>query len=145
LQKEILAWEEPWRLKLGNKVRWLDGKNLHITLVPPWYEEDLEKAKEQLKKTVVSFHPCTLLFHHVTFGPDHRRPRLVWAVGKPVSGMKLPHLTLARFREKDFASFPFKTLDEKISWRENVDSIMLMESRLFSSGADYTIIARMNL
>lgn len=41
LQKEILAWEVLWQKRLDSRIRWLAGKNLHLTLVPPWYEENV--------------------------------------------------------------------------------------------------------
>lgn len=162
LQTEILNWEK----KFSNlPVRWLQGKNLHITLVPPWYEEDLEKVKNSLQ-VVVGSGAFEMEFYKVSFGPNPRQPRLIWAEGetpkelldlqeklyrdpklqmhanlrKEKRPLKL-HLTLARFRPETFSSFPIKELDEKVDWRDKVDRVVLFESILSRGGADYEVIS----
>jgi len=161
LQKEILGWQE----RFANlPVRWLAGKNLHITLVPPWYEQDDASVIAKLEKLRGKQKPFALRFEKVTFGPDPRQPRLVWAEGqtprelielktdigkalaqKSDSRQFLLHLTLARFRPENFLSFPIKKLNEKVSWREEIKSFVLMESHLSSQGADYETLAEMVL
>lgn len=164
LQKEILRFQKQFpRLN----VRWLYGKNLHITLIPPWYEENVENLKTTLKKIKESKNKIgsiKLLFEKVAFGPDPRAPRLIWAEGEtPQSLIVLKHeldqillkekiiqkienrpfrlhMTLARFRPENFHKFPIKKLNEKISWEEDVTSIVLMESHLSPRGADYEIL-----
>ena len=79
LQKEILGWEGGFQ-KLP--VRWLSGKNLHITLVPPWEERDpneVARLLENLRGTLPQF---SFLLEHVAYGPNSREPRLIWAEGK---------------------------------------------------------------
>ncbi len=155
LESEILEWEKAFS-KLP--VRWLLGKNLHITLVPPWYEENIEAVIQKLN-TVKSTGVFDIEFNKVTFGPDPKRPRLIWAEGeasKPIVELKTAlekilnkeperrlfrlHLTLARFRPETFSSFPIKELNEKVFWRDRVTSFLLMESRLSREGADYTTL-----
>jgi 2'-5' RNA ligase len=91
LQGEILRWEENWRQL---PARWLAGKNLHITLVPPWEESDVE-SMENVKKLleVVSrkMPPFEISFGKVTYGPNpllpagrQVSPRLIWAEGQAV-------------------------------------------------------------
>lgn len=162
LQNEILAWEGGSR---DLPVRWLAGKNLHVTLVPPWYEDNIERAKALIGGALGKFKPFEIIFERVAYGPDPRSPRLIWAEGRVPQGLAALHgglanalgatlgfepearpfrlhLTLARFRPEDFRAFPAKELDEKVRWQETVNSITLMESHLSSAGADYEVLER---
>lgn len=165
LQAEIDAW----RGKYDHlPVRWLAGKNLHITLIPPWYEEDVQSVIDKLKQAGEEFAPFQVLFEKVEFGPDTHRPRLIWAEGeapkelielkqkveetliqgtaaRPESAKRESrlfrlHLTLARFRPETFSSFPVKRLNEKVCWRDRIESFVLLESHLSPGGADYEIL-----
>ena len=158
-RQKVVAWQEEHKML---PVRWLQGKNLHITLIPPWYVEDTRAVMDALLAFVKekSCAPFTLRFTKVTFGPDPRRPRLIWASGETPpelstfkSGIEQAlgqeserrdfklHLTLARFREDDFPTFPITTLDEKVAWEEEVRSFVLMESHLSRAGADYNVLS----
>lgn len=157
LQEEILRSEMAY-VKLP--VRWLTGKNLHVTLIPPWHAADDTETRELLAEMERVPEPLALSFHRVTFGPDPHAPRLIWAEGnappellalktaietalgvKPEYRPFRLHLTLARFREEDFSSFPVRELDERVAWRDTVRSFVLMESHLTRGGADYEILA----
>lgn len=166
LQGEIAAWEDallgepPFSHPSMAAIRWLRGKNLHITLVPPWYENDAEAASAALRNAVAGrAAPFAASFHSVAFGPDPRRPRLIWASGEaPPALLELRslaeraagarpetrpfrlHLTLARFREEDFPRFGARTLAARVTWRDEVRSIVLMESHLSPEGADYEVL-----
>lgn len=157
LQRKIKTWREKSSLK---GPRWLEGKNLHITLIPPWYED--EAGLERIKKLLLDFEMPKSFeahFQKITYGPDLKRPRLIWLEGEAPRELvelknnlekildkrpeKRPlklHLTIARFRPENFSSFSIKKLDEKINWREKISSVVLMESKLSSAGADYEII-----
>lgn len=81
LQADILAWEEIFQ---HLPVRWLDGKNLHITLVPPWHVEDADipkpcKLLEEVAKNTKTFE---VKFQKVSFGSDPKHPRFIWAEGE---------------------------------------------------------------
>lgn len=140
-------------------VRWLSGKNLHITLIPPWYTDDTDSVKEVLREIKEEITAFELRFQKISFGPSFREPRLIWAEGEtPQEILSLInrlqkilnqknenrpfrlHLTLARFRTEDFFSFPIKELNEEIDWREKISSIVLMKSHLSQKGADYEIL-----
>jgi len=160
LQEEIFNWRQQY---LQLPVRWLLGKNIHITLIPPWYcdEDEIKGVTERLKS--VKFSEFDIEFNKVEFGPlepPRGKPRLIWASGptppgllelkqsleknlniKPEKRNFQSHLTLARFRESDFSAFSIKHLEENVSWKEPVKRFVLMESHLSSSGADYQIIA----
>jgi len=165
LQAEIAAWEKKFSQL---PVRWLAGKNLHITLVAPWEEaeENIPGILEILKNyrndpALKNFPKITEIdFSKVRFGPSPFTPRLIWAEGetpaeltelKKTLGRVLnlpdhrpfsPHLTLARFRPEEFNGFSIKELDESIDWTETFTDFVLMESRLLPDGADYRIMER---
>ena len=156
-----MKWEKNyWNLP----VRWLKGKNLHITLIPPWEEENIEKIKVALKMIKGNVGPFEIVFEKVEFGPHFDKPRLIWAEGQPpkeiidlknklektlgVRGDTRPfqlHLTLARFRPETFSSFPVKQLREEVYWLEQVTSIVLMESHLLPKGSDYEVLEEVKL
>lgn len=145
-------------------VRWLDLKNLHITLLPPWNEKEIEVLKEKFVSLSLPFPRLQpLRFHTVSFGPNSFQPRLIWAKGTNSSELLslktfleialeqkaerrdfMLHLTLARFRPESFLSFPFRKLYEKIDWEEIVPSLVLFESRLTPKGANYLKLAELS-
>jgi 2'-5' RNA ligase len=117
LQKKILEWEKYYK---NLPVRWLAPENLHITLIPPWEENIIEKAKGKLES--IKKGKFEIVFDKISFGPDSRYPRLIWAEGN------LFHLTLARFDPKKFKDFPIKKLNEKVDWQEKVSEVCLFQS-----------------
>jgi 2'-5' RNA ligase len=162
LQEEILEWEKNYRRL---PVRWIAGKNLHVTLIPPWESEEAEKVSMILKtlegKIGESFE---IVFERVCYGPRKEEPRLIWAEGKApkeIQDLKTRvenilgqrpdgrpfklHLTLARFNSRDFVKFPIKNLDEEVFWRQEVKSFVLMESRLLPEGAEYEVLEEIKL
>lgn len=158
LQIQVLDWSRNYK---NLPVRWLSGKNLHITLVPPWYTQDIASVKEDLESLKGKIASFEVKFETVSFGPKQSSPRLIWASGKtppqiielktlsekalnhpPENRPFLLHLTLARFRPEEFKDFSLKKLDEKINWMENINSIVLMESHLSQKGADYEILEK---
>lgn len=164
LQREILNWEKskPDLQKLP--IRWLAGKNLHITLAPPWQENDIEGVTKKLQYAAKNFKPFEIELVKVNFGPKENNPRLIWAEGmlcgeladfkeklesvfrvKKENRPYLPHLTLARFKPEDFAGFAVKNLDEKVSWKETADNVAIMESKLSPNGAEYEILHKIKL
>jgi len=129
-------------------VRWISRKNLHVTMIPPWEESDVKVAKEKLNTISGKIGEFNVEFKKIVYGPLHRRPpNLIWASGLvPKQAVILKdelerifaisnsrrslfmHMTLARFNERHFSSFPVKHLDEEISWPNKVNSLILMES-----------------
>lgn len=156
LQEQIAEWTSNYsRLP----VRWIAGKNLHITLIPPWDETSIEGVIKELNSSVARV-PFPISFDRVTYGPSSREPRLIWAEGatprslidlkdscERALGMPPPdrpfrlHLTLARFRPETFSSFPTKHFDVSVSWSMQCGSFVLYESRLLPHGAEYTVLA----
>lgn len=162
IQDQVLNFRKNYQ---NLPVRWLSGKNLHITLVPPWYTQDIASVKEKLESLKGKIQSFNIKFEKISYGPNAREPRLIWASGKtppqiielkalsekalnrpPETGPPekrdfILHLTLARQTrsERSERSVPFP-LDEKIDWVENINSIILMESHLSQKGADYEIL-----
>jgi LigT like Phosphoesterase len=60
-------------------VRLIASADIHLTLVPPWNEVSIPDAVCKLRRVADSFGIFTLEFRHVTYGPEPRRPRLLWA------------------------------------------------------------------
>lgn len=161
---EIKKKAEVWQKRHSSlPIRWIKPSNLHITLVPPWYADEVglyETAKEaaQAVKKTKSF---SVSFSKVLLGPPGQPPRLIWTEGTTPPGfiiikealedallsnsrtgflkkeMRPPrlHLTLARFRRGSLKKM--SPQDGDIDWRFEVNSINLMESKLHREGAEY--------
>jgi len=165
LQAEILEWEKDWQVL---PVRWQSGKNLHITLIPPWHESDPDTVMRLLKNSSGRLAPFEIEFTSVRFGPSPEHPRLIWTEGKPnqeilalkqmvekATGHKSEyskvgeewrmHITLAKFNEQDFPTFTIKKLDQAVSWKQEVNHVHLMESHEDASGTDYTLLEEVSI
>jgi RNA 2',3'-cyclic 3'-phosphodiesterase len=141
LKQKIKDWRTA-HSALG--VQWLRDEDLHITLVPPWYEDNLDDLKTRIAG-IKNFSPSiTVDFQCVTSGPDSRNPRFLWLLGtnnerlatlqKEVGKMVinrapqraiLPHITLCRFKS---ASPEVKPMRENFLHTEEVSSIAIYES-----------------
>lgn len=159
ISPEIQKRAEAWKAEFSTlPVRWIFQENLHITLIPPWEEENIEEVISKIEK-IQGKTSFAIKFQKITYGPNLFNPRLIWAEGESVEsliqlqkkivkllGLKQPdrkfkpHLTLARFRPEDYSFFPIKKLNERISWIEKVDFICLLESKLKPEGAEYTVL-----
>ena len=161
LQKEISLWQKK---RADWPVRWVNGENLHITLVSPWYEKNIDAIISALEKLEGKFAPFQIQFNRIEFGSDPSHPRLIWTAGEAPSEMIvlkdkidtalgkksgrqsfLSHLTLARFQEEDLADLPVSTLNEEIDWRFEARSFLLMESLLSNTGAEYAVLKEFKL
>lgn len=161
IKAEALAWHRAYP---DLPVRWMASENLHITLVPPWVEGDIDEVKAALKSVAAAGGQFRIVFHRIVYGPNQREPRLIWAEGPAVPkmidlqerlvkmlGVPPPrrdlrlHLTLARFNPKHFSTFAVKHIEEKIYWAQNVDSIVLYQSQTLTDGAKYTVLETFSL
>ncbi|MFH0891065.1 MAG: RNA 2',3'-cyclic phosphodiesterase [Candidatus Liptonbacteria bacterium] len=143
------------------RLRYLAGKNLHITLLPPWRDDDVGKIVSDIRKRIPTGREITINFDHVSFGPSTLAPRLIWAEGgaprslitlkeeleevlgfKPEPSRFRMHLTLARFRPEEFAQFDVKELNERVDWQFKTKTFVLMESHLLPDSADYEVLQR---
>lgn len=156
IDKKILDWQNKFS---SLPVRFLKGKNLHITLIPPWQENDLEDLKNRLHTLTGQVKPFLMKFHEITFGADFKNPNMIWATGQtPKEIIELKsliektidiepenrafrlHITLARFRAENFPYDLKFQIPTQINWQQQVKSIVIMESHLSASGAEYKIL-----
>ncbi|MDO8515795.1 MAG: 2'-5' RNA ligase family protein, partial [bacterium] len=126
LQTEIVVWAEKY---FTLPVQWLQGKNLHVTLIPPWYEHNLEEVFSFFDSVKGIVRPFEIKFEHISVGPNPHEPRLIWVAGEAPGELLVlkeslektfgkksehqhfkMHLTLARFRPEDFVLFPKKKI-----------------------------------
>lgn len=142
-------------------VRWMADENLHLTLIPPLELADNEIVEmiEKLEEIEGEFGRIEIEFNKVCFGPDLRRPRLIWAGGeenlkleslknriteilglRPQKRISKPHLTLARFKPMVLVK-----INKPISWQEKADSFSIVQSECLENGAVYTNLAEIKL
>lgn len=152
-----------WREKYKNlSVKWVAPESLHITLVPPWYEAEVEKVAAKLKR--ISSEPFEMVFDRVTFRPRGKSPRLIWVEGIAPEEVRILvksleralgrrsakrswklHLTLARFSPQKFAASDVEKINVPVHWKMEVKSFVLMESQPSPKGAEYGIIGEYEL
>lgn len=154
-----------WRTRFADfPVRWIPLDHLHVTLVPPWYEQHVEKIISLLQSIQLPVRQFSIKFDNVTLGPDMEHPRLIWATGvmpedlillktslanilkrKEEKRTPLLHLTLARLNKKQLLMFPKKDFSEIVSWEEQIISFSVMESHLKRTGAVYETLVKISL
>jgi RNA 2',3'-cyclic 3'-phosphodiesterase len=160
LVQEILEWEKRFS---DLPVRWTKPENLHITLMAPWEETDVERAKEILRSFSSKLPSMEITFEQVKYGPHARELSLVWALGESSPGLKdlrfklqaayrkfdvrpfRLHLTLARFPAAAFATFERRWLDETVEWKMRAEYVALFESHLHPEGVEYEVLERVAL
>ncbi len=146
-------------------VRWVKPQNVHLTLrflgdVQP---DKLDHIKRGIDEVVVRTAPLTLSLDSIGCFPNTKRPRIIW-IGlagdldqlsmlhrtiehmldplgwEPERRKFHPHLTLGRVKD------PGIVADANLPWgrtlaqgRFIVDAVHIVESRLFPTGAIYSI------
>ncbi len=127
-------------------VRVITPSDIHLTLVPPWSESSPPEAIEKLRNVAEKFSAFSLTFSRVGYGPDPRRPRLLWAdcaVTDELTGLHSellavygqtddrpfrPHVTLARIRANGRLIARKHPIDQKLSLTQQVESVELFQS-----------------
>lgn len=160
LQQEIGEWRENF---LDLPVRWTPLDFLHVTLVPPWYEENVERVVHLLQTSFIPVKQVPVTFETINLGPDSVRPWLIWAKGQMPQKLftlrmhllemlqrverrdPVLHTTLARFTQKQFELFPKKHFLENIKWEERISSFSLIASHLKPTGAEYETLTKIQL
>lgn len=139
-------------------IRWTPLAKLHITLVPPWNETDIESAKGKLNRIEYQFKRFEVNFTKLEPGPNQRNPRLIWIKGPYNKRLSLlskqlnhifraehkkrkliPHITIARIRKHTSVEKIMK-LNKKIDITEKVCSFSLIESKLTREGAVHEVV-----
>ncbi|MEY4731089.1 MAG: hypothetical protein RL681_35 [Candidatus Parcubacteria bacterium] len=157
----VYAWRKQYR---NLPVRWVAPKNLHVTVIPPWEEEDIDAVLDVLRMAEGSIGPFTMNYTLVRYGPTLREPRLIWAEGEAPDQLftakhtieraltrnadKKPfrlHMTVARFDPARFPKFSAQNINDAVLWTEEARTFVLMESILSPSGADYSVLGEFRL
>ena len=148
-----------------SKPRWVNPENLHVTLkFIGEVESQLVPAICEAFAAISVAHPLPLAIHGVGFFPSAGRPSVAWIgieapptlaflaseinrlltpLGIPPETKPLvPHLTIARFNENRLSSALQAEIEK---WKDHDvgeynREIHLIESRLKSSGAEYTTL-----
>lgn len=135
-------------------IRWMPQENLHITLLAPWYEENVSEAVKILRKTAWNTSSFSVRFDQICFMPESSA-KFIWAKGDTAQDLLdlrgeiaqtlkrdmekrqfALHATIARL-QKQAAVTP---ITEVIDWEVEVNSFSLIKSQLFSTGAKYEIL-----
>lgn len=120
--------------------------DIHLTLVPPWNEVSIPDAVAKLRGVANRSRPFTLVFRHIGYGPQPKRPRFLWVecvAGKEVAELRtallqvfgqtderpfLPHVTLARLRDKGRIIARGLPVNHDIALEQWVETVELMQS-----------------
>jgi len=140
----------------------MSQNDIHLTLVPPWNEPAFADAIEKLGRAVEGHNAFRLEFRHVGYGPDPKRPRLLWAecsASKELTSLHealllafgqrderpfLPHVTLARIRSGGARVSRKCPIDRDLVLLQEVASIELMQSPP-PGGRGYKVLASLPL
>jgi len=143
-------------------VRIVKPADIHLTLVRPWNEVSIPDATEKLGGVAARFSDFWLTFQHVGYGPQRRRPRLLWAdcmatdeisalhaaltdvYGQTNERPFQPHVTLARIRAAGSAIARKYPIDQPLSLRQRVESLELFQSPP-SGQTGYRVLASLQL
>ncbi|HEX9721869.1 MAG TPA: RNA 2',3'-cyclic phosphodiesterase [Candidatus Paceibacterota bacterium] len=158
-KEKLLAYKNKWA---EVPAKWTTPENLHITLAFLGNTSDQELAEvcELMREVGERHKPFSVDITRITYGPDARRPRMIWAlIEKSPELLALqqdvektleqgssqtfsPHLTLARLKAFELRRMEpeeIPEIDEEILISIPVQSIEVMESQLKRSGPQYTI------
>jgi 2'-5' RNA ligase len=166
ISKNLKIKIEKWRdefIKLP--VRFIPAENLHITLVPPWYEENVKKVINKLedphfaRKIKGRLLPLSIHLKKARLAPSSSQPRLIWLEGetpqallelkkeiekilnkKPEKRNFLLHVTIARVKKEEEKRLKHIGFEKEIDWKDSIESIALLESHLEKTGAVYKIL-----
>jgi 2'-5' RNA ligase len=143
-------------------VRPVAPADIHLTLVAPWNEASVPDAIEKLGRVSGSFGAFPLIFQHAGYGPQPRRPRLLWAdcgatdaiaalraalllaYGQTDERPFQPHVTLARIRGDGVAIARKHPIDRPLSLTQRVESVELFQSPP-AGGSGYRVLASLRL
>ncbi|MGO9008016.1 MAG: RNA 2',3'-cyclic phosphodiesterase [Beijerinckiaceae bacterium] len=127
-------------------VRLVPRGDIHLTLIPPWNENQVAGAIEKLRNAVGEFRCFSLTFAHLEYGPTLRYPRLLWvdceandelnnlrtalltAYGQVDSRPFLPHVTLARIPINGRTIARQNPMDQTLALTQCVTSVELFQS-----------------
>jgi RNA 2',3'-cyclic 3'-phosphodiesterase len=116
-------------------VRLIAPADIHLTLVPPWNEISISDAVAKLRRVAAECGEFTLEFRRIGYGPEPKRPRLLWVeCAATLELAQLHAMSLVAFGQVDERSFrPHVTLARLGATvpksRENIRLIETLPSR----------------
>ncbi len=143
-------------------VRLIAPDDIHLTLVPPWNEASIPAAIEKLRGVAGKAAPFSLAFVHLNYGPQPRRPRLLWAectaseelaalhaalllvFGQSDDRPFRPHVTVARIRGNGAAVARKQPIDRALPFIQQVETVELMQSPPLGE-VGYRVLASLRL
>jgi 2'-5' RNA ligase len=120
--------------------------DIHVTVVPPWEEASTSEAIAKLCSVAGEFSGFSLTFKHVSYGPQLRRPHLLWVecmANEEIVALRAallqtygqhddrpfrPHVTLARLGGHGSAIARRHPIDQDLSFTQRVESVELFQS-----------------
>jgi len=153
-KEELLTWQEKWP---ELPAKWVGKDNLHLTLafLGNTSDQELTEICKLMQEIGEKRAPFELRITHLQYGPDTKKPRMVWALIEESSELlalqkdvektlvaspeihyrpeKRPyssHLTLARLKTFELQRMEVEEIpdiNEEISFQFDVQSIEVME------------------
>lgn len=142
--------------------RFVPCEDIHLTLLPPWNEIAIDEAIARLRRALTGLAPFPLTFTHLSYWPNHRRPRLLCAECTPTDELVAlqsallsafgqtmdrrfqPHVTLARMQRGAKAASAASELDRDLALEQSIDAVELFQSPT-PPAKGYTILASLPL
>lgn len=159
--------------KVEASIKWVEEKNLHITLkFLGWVEDkDLEKLIEMVSRSVENFKSFKVDFKGMGTFPEGKAPRVVWVgategaevLGKIAESLEnnlsqagfrsekrgfTPHLTIGRIKDKkgvDELKLKMAAIKNTEFGEAMIDRLFIMKSTLTSKGPIYEKIKEVTL
>ncbi len=142
----------------GLPTRLIVPQDIHLTLLPPWQMTDQYLTENLLRQALHSAKNFVLKLKKLTYGPNKARPRLAWIECDAPEGLiKLkkslletfkmterapffPHITIARFSNKDRNLIKHLPLKQPLALSMPVESVELFAS-IHQDGIGYRVLA----
>lgn len=159
-RKKITQWEQSATIL---PVKWTPQENLHITIIPPWYE-NRSSAIRTLSANSLPISSFTLYFTDIGPGPTSHAPRLLWTTAEAAPQLTdlrsylqnllhislekrpyVPHITIGKLFTPTHAPTTLPPFSPKFTFTQHITHIHLVESFLYRSGAEYKILLSLPL
>lgn len=156
LAEVLAAWAA---VLVDPRVRRVAAADMHLTLVPPWNETDLDAIIATLTRVADGFSAFTLEVVRLAYAPDPDQPRLLWAeclANATLGALRdallqafhprqtrpfRPHLTLARLGRYGRHIAAAHPLEQRLSLRQPVTAVTLFQSPV-AGGSGYSVLAQ---
>lgn len=157
----------------GLPCRWVEAKNLHITLIflGNTGEKELQKIEKTVESVVDQYRPFPVELVKICYGPPKKIPPfLVWIQGeseklvqlkkdldrelaqkisyRPEKRRYIPHITLGRIKKFEWRRLNIEQRPKvslNLEQVFKVNSVEIMESNLKRSGPEYTTVKSVRL